>query len=127
MRASTLVSVVLSIVFLTPACGVLFRCGCRTLWEGAEKLCSINIGPPPPCPWCENLSLGILGSTLAILPLVIPWAVAGKRLLPVWTPFALILPGYLFAGLMTFLLTSYPHFLVKGLRVMFGLPAGPLG
>ncbi len=127
MRASTLVSVVLSIVFLTPACGLLFRCGCKTLWAGAEKMCSINIGPPPPCPWCENLGLGMMGSALAILPVVIPWAAAGQRRLPVWTPFALILPGYLFAGLITFLLTAYPHFLIKGLRGMMGLPAGPLG
>ncbi len=127
MRASTLVSVVLSIVFLAPACGVLFRCGCKTLWDGAEKLCSINIGPPPPCPWCDNMALGMMGSALAILPLVLPWAASRKRLLPIWTPFALIVPGYLLAGLMTFLLTSYPHFLVKGLRAMLGLPAGPLG
>ncbi len=127
MRASTFASVVLSIVFLTPACGLLFRCGCKTLWEGAEKLCSINIGPPPPCPWCDNLAVGALGAAFAVAPVVAPLAARKKRELPPWLPLALIAPGYLFAGLMTFLLTSYPHFLVRGLRATLSLPAGPLG
>ena len=74
MRASTLVSVVLSFVFLTPACGLLFRCGCKTLWEGAEKLCSINVGPPPPCPWCDSMALGAMGAAFAIAPVVAPCA-----------------------------------------------------
>ncbi len=127
MRASTLVSVVLSFVFLTPACGLLFRCGCKTLWEGAEKLCSINVGPPPPCPWCDSLALGAMGAAFAIAPVVTPWTVRKRRALPSWLPFALIVPGYLLAGLMTFVLTPYPHFLVRGLRATIGLPAGPLG
>jgi hypothetical protein len=127
VRASTLGSIVISMVFFTPACGVLFRCGCKTLWGGAAQLCSINIGPPPPCPWCESTALGLLGAVLAVVPLLLPWAVAAKRPMPVWTPIALIVPGYLFAGAITFLLTPYPHFLIRGLREMIGLPAGPLG
>lgn len=125
MRASTFVAVVLSAVFFTPACGVLFLCGCTTLWQGAEKLCSINIGPPPPCPWCDSLALGAMGFAFAVTPLLLPWFMAGKRAIPAWTPLALILPGYFVAALATFLLTSYPHFLVKGLRGMIGLPGGP--
>lgn len=127
MRATTFLAVVLSAVFFTPACGVLFVCGCTTLWQGAEKLCSINIGPPPPCPWCENVALGAMGFGLAVVPLLVPWLMAGKRSLPAWTPMALILPGYFVAAVVTFLLTSYPHFLVKGLRATIGLPGGPFG
>lgn len=125
MRASTFFAVVLSAVFFAPACGVLFLCGCTTLWQGAEKLCSINIGPPPPCPWCDSLALGAMGFGFAVAPLLLPWFLGGKRAIPAWTPLALILPGYFVAALLTFLLTSYPHFLVKGLRGMLGLPGGP--
>lgn len=127
MRVTTALAVALSAVFFTPACGVLFVCGCTTLWQGAEKLCSINIGPPPPCPWCESLALGAMGFAFAVAPLLLPLFMAARRPLPAWTPIALILPGYLVAAVVTFLLTSYPHFLVKGLRGMIGLPGGPLG
>ncbi len=127
MRASTFIAVVLSFVFFTPACGLLFRCGCHTLWGGAAVMCNVNIGPPPPCPWCHSMPLGAMGAALAVGPLVMPWVMSRKRKVPAWIPLALIIPGYFLAGLMTFLLTSYPHFLVRGLRATLGLPAGPLG
>ena len=127
MRASTAVAFVVSLLFLLPACGALFRCGCKTLWGGADVMCNIHHGPAPACPWCSNQALGVMGAAIAVLPVVVPVLVARKRPLPRWTPFALIVPGYLLAGLMTFLLTSYPHFLVLGLRDLLGLPPGPLG
>lgn len=73
------------------------------------------------------MALGAMGSAFAIAPVVAPLAVRKKRVLPSWIPFVLIVPGYLLAGLMTFLLTPYPHFLVRGLRATIGLPAGPFG
>lgn len=33
-----------------------------------------------------------------------------------WAPWVAIVPGYLLAGLFTFLATDYPHFIVKNLR-----------
>ena len=127
MRVSTVLAFVTSAVFFTPVCGILFLCGCTTIWEGAEKLCTINIGPPPPCPWCDSLPLGAMGFTFAGAPLLAPWFLSRKRKVPVWMPLALIVPGYLLAGLATFLLTSYPHFLVKGLRATLAVPGGPFG
>ncbi len=127
MRASALVAMVVSIVLLTPACGLLFRCGCKALWSGGAEMCNIHTGPLPACPWCSNQALGAMGAAIAVCPIAASWAVSRKRRVPMWMPFALIVPGYLLAGLITFLLTSYPHFLIRGLRATLSLPGGPLG
>jgi hypothetical protein len=40
------------IVFFTPLCGMLFRCGCTFLWSGAFSGCNIHQANTPHCPWC---------------------------------------------------------------------------
>ena len=41
-------------MFVTPYCGVLFHCGCRTAWAGGAEHCNINNEVPPYCPFCNH-------------------------------------------------------------------------
>eukprot|EP01090_Pellita_catalonica_P017997 TRINITY_DN5620_c1_g1_i1.p1 TRINITY_DN5620_c1_g1~~TRINITY_DN5620_c1_g1_i1.p1 ORF type:complete len:207 (+),score=26.30 TRINITY_DN5620_c1_g1_i1:271-891(+) len=45
-------SLLLSWVFITPYCGVLFRCGCTWIWDGGIEGCNIYTKHVPHCPWC---------------------------------------------------------------------------
>jgi len=41
-------------VFFVQYCDLLFDCGCRALWAGADEACNIHNPAPPHCPWCLN-------------------------------------------------------------------------
>jgi hypothetical protein len=41
-------------VFVIDVCGLVFGCGCRSLWAGAAEACNIHNEGPPHCPWCEH-------------------------------------------------------------------------
>ncbi len=44
----------LSSVFFIDVCGLVFGCGCRSLWAGASEACNIHSEAPPHCPWCAH-------------------------------------------------------------------------
>jgi hypothetical protein len=105
-----------------PACGFLFQCGCRAFWNGGADHCSINVGPPPACPWCASWTLGAIGLAISTWVIVAAWRHWPDR---PGAPWVAIAPGYFLAGLITFLITPYPHFIVRGLRALLSLPDGP--
>lgn len=39
-------------VFFINFCDLVFRCGCRSLWNGADVACNIHHAAGPHCPWC---------------------------------------------------------------------------
>jgi len=39
-------------------CGLVYGCGCRSIWAGAADQCNIHNMQPPHCPWC---SIGLAG------------------------------------------------------------------
>ncbi len=43
---------ILTFTFITPFCGLMFRCGCTSLWSGAADYCNVHQPGPPHCPWC---------------------------------------------------------------------------
>ena len=43
-----------SSVFFIDVCGLVFGCGCRSLWAGASEACNIHHAASPHCPWCEH-------------------------------------------------------------------------
>ena len=45
--------VAFSFVFLIHLCDLLFQCGCRSWWQGAERYCNIHQAGEPHCPWCS--------------------------------------------------------------------------
>jgi hypothetical protein len=51
-------------VFFINFCATIFRCGCASLWSGADAHCNIHMAGSRHCPWCAQ---GALAST-------VPWA-----------------------------------------------------
>jgi hypothetical protein len=47
-------AIALSSVFFVDVCGLVFRCGCRSLWAGASSACNIHHAVGPHCPWCAH-------------------------------------------------------------------------
>ncbi len=118
-------------VFTYPLCGSMFRCGCLTLWGGADDHCNIHVSGAFHCPWCEHLGLGGLAFALMIAGQALVFALVRRRggslrASTLWGVVALPVAALLAGGL-TFLLTDYPHFLVLGARERIGLPSGPIG
>jgi hypothetical protein len=58
----------LLIIFFTPMCGLMFRCNCKQLWQGAHRQCNYFQVGMPHCPFC---SAGFL-----VIPLILSYAPA---------------------------------------------------
>lgn len=58
---------VFSAVFLIDFCGLIYQCGCRSLWAGAARHCNVHTAGAPDCPWC---SIGMSGSLAILLSIV---------------------------------------------------------
>jgi hypothetical protein len=62
MRARAVVfalSAIVTSVFFIDFCGLVFQCGCRSLWAGADAQCNIHHAGVRHCPWC---AIGLAGS-----------------------------------------------------------------
>src|SRR5262245_10743722 len=62
VAAATLTS-----VFFIKFCATVFRCGCASLWSGADARCNIHMDGVPHCPWCAH---GLAASTVPYLIMV---------------------------------------------------------
>ncbi|HXB75577.1 MAG TPA: hypothetical protein VNY05_45510 [Candidatus Acidoferrales bacterium] len=51
-------------LFFIDFCAAIFRCGCVSLWRGADAHCNIHLAGSRHCPWCMN---GVGASA-------VPWA-----------------------------------------------------
>ncbi len=54
-------------VFFVDLCGLVFRCGCRSLWAGIDADCNIHVPSVAHCPWCEHPLAGGAAAFAAIL------------------------------------------------------------
>jgi hypothetical protein len=62
MRARAWVFAVAAIVtsiFFIDFCALVYQCGCRSLWAGADAQCNIHHAGVRHCPWC---AIGLAGS-----------------------------------------------------------------
>jgi hypothetical protein len=41
-------------VLFVDACGLIFDCGCTSLWAGGAALCNVHHATGPHCPWCAH-------------------------------------------------------------------------
>jgi hypothetical protein len=122
--------VILVAVFTYPLCGLLFRCGCVSVWGGAADHCNIHLAGAFHCPWCELAGLGALGFGSMLGGQALAFALVRRHGASVRTSTlaaVVALPlAALLAGGLTFLLTDYPHFLALRARERIGLPPGPI-
>ena len=96
-------------VFFVQFCDILFGCGCRALWAGADVACNVHNSQPPHCPWCLDGGVYGTGSFGAIIVVQIglgasPGIGLAARAIAILAAFPVI--GAL-AGLLAGLLTGY--------------------
>jgi hypothetical protein len=60
------VSFTVTCLLFIDVCNVIFGCGCRSLWSGADAMCNVHLPVAPHCPFCSR---GIAGYA-AIMTLV---------------------------------------------------------
>lgn len=62
-------------VFFIDFCNLMYACGCRSLWAGADTHCNIHHATGRRCPWC---AIGLVGG-------VAVWgAIVGSQAAVVW-------------------------------------------
>jgi len=132
VASGALLAVLLAItlVFATPFCGALHRCGCAAPWSGGEARCNYQDATGPHCPWCEHRALGAAVVACALGAQTLAFALArrrgrGRTLAAALALGAAPLAG-LVAGALAWAATDYPHFLVRDARARLGLPRGPI-
>ena len=47
-------AIAISLIFFIDVCGLVFGCGCRSLWAGAAEACNVHNPEGPRCPWCAH-------------------------------------------------------------------------
>ena len=67
-RVSAIITLVSSLIIVTPLCGFLFQCGCDWPWAGLDSLCNFyKLDEEHKCPWCASLVAGLLSTGTAIV------------------------------------------------------------
>ena len=54
-------------VFFIDFCSLVYACGCRSLWAGADAACNVHIHGVKHCPWCSIGRAGSLGVWATII------------------------------------------------------------
>lgn len=65
---SATITLIISLILITPLCGLLFQCGCDWPWLGLDAQC--NYHKPYAVnkyPWCVSLITGVFSIGLAIV------------------------------------------------------------
>src|SRR5262249_24380650 len=63
------VSFAVTCLFFINLCNAVFRCGCRSLWNGADVACNIHEVHTHHCPWCSH---GVMGYAVVMILMCIP-------------------------------------------------------
>ena len=65
---SAMITLIFSLIVVTPLCGFLFQCGCDWPWAGLDSKCNFyKAHAEHRCPWCASMSTGILSTGTAII------------------------------------------------------------
>lgn len=67
-RWAALITLIISLIIVTPLCGFLFQCGCDWPWLGLNTQC--NYYKPHAvhqCPWCASMITGIVSTGIAMI------------------------------------------------------------
>lgn len=52
-------------VFFIDFCALVFSCGCRSLWAGADAHCNIHTPGVPHCPFCDAAGYAVWAMIVA--------------------------------------------------------------
>jgi len=63
------ISFTVTSLFFINLCNAIFRCGCRSLWAGADVACNIHAQHGPHCPWCSH---GTAGYAIVFVLMLLP-------------------------------------------------------
>ena len=67
--APFLISFAVTCAFFIDFCAAMFRCGCRSLWAGADLACNVHAAHSHHCPWCAT---GYVGETIVMFAMCAP-------------------------------------------------------
>jgi hypothetical protein len=60
-------TLVTTVILVTPLCGLLFQCGCDWPWSGLDSDCNYyKSSEVHQCPWCASKITGLVSTGLAI-------------------------------------------------------------
>ncbi|RMF64116.1 MAG: hypothetical protein D6743_09750 [Calditrichaeota bacterium] len=93
------VSAAITVVFLLPFCGFMYKCGCTYLWAGSAETCNIHLSGVAHCPWCVRRN-----PVLMVLPFVVILAGQGFSIHLLSRRYHLSLLQLLVVGIAVFLL-----------------------
>jgi len=67
-RYSAAITLLTTLIIITPLCGYLFQCGCDWPWQGLDTHCNFyNPHTKHQCPWCASMATGVLSVGISIL------------------------------------------------------------
>jgi len=103
-----IVAAAITSVFFINFCAAIFRCGCVSLWNGADAHCNVHLAESRHCPWCQY---GRIASA-------VPWAlIVGVQAGISFRPRSLHPGARLIAALTAFPLTGGLLAVVYGVSV----------
>ena len=68
-------AVAITCVFFIDFCNLIYRCGCKSLWAGADRLCNVHIPSAKHCPFCSHgaTAYAIVLGLILIPQLLVGW------------------------------------------------------
>jgi hypothetical protein len=67
-RWSAMITLIITLIIVTPFCGFLFQCGCDWPWSGLDARCNYyKPNAVQQCPWCASMITGFFSTGLAII------------------------------------------------------------
>ena len=68
-------SIAVTCVFFINLCNLIYQCGCRSLWDGADRACNVHLAGVKHCPFCSYGAAGYAGVlALVLIPqLLVSW------------------------------------------------------
>lgn len=118
-----LITVLISLIVITPLCGFLFSCGCTWPGAGLEENCNyFDMAAQHHCPWCTSIIAGGLSVGLAVIAgyftskgdwflLPLSSSVFNQILVRVSTGLGVFLLTAFVTGLISVKIQGYPTFL----------------
>lgn len=68
LRYPAINTLIITLIIITPLCGLLFQCGCDWPWAGLDSKCNFyKAHAEHKCPWCASLFSGLLSTSIAII------------------------------------------------------------